>query len=305
MTMYGNLPGQVVSATSFVRNFAAYARSALGEPVHILNHGQVGLSLVATDMFLRSSANRSGVADVDRLAAKLDIVLDAVPTLVVITDDNGDIVRVNPAARRYLQLSDQEVRGVPFSQFLSDQNRHLITRALGRVGDTGMAEVFEVDLAAQPVNIFRVTVTRFPGGFAVFADEIAHRLAVRELEARAMAYETLIDELPDVARGTINIRGMVTQASPALAELVEADESRIVGLRFAALFDAASRSDITDAVETLLTDGRPFAMPADLLGRGARTTPVFVSAAPLVTHDRGSGAIFMLGKSGGPEPATS
>ncbi|WP_336966193.1 PAS domain-containing protein [Sphingobium aquiterrae] len=301
--MQGNLPGQVVSATSFVRNFASYARSALGSPVHILNHGQVGLSLIATDLFLRYSAARPGSDDEGRMAAKLDIVLDVVPTLVVITDDRGDIVRVNPAARRYLQLSAEAVQGIALSEILSDQSGHLVTRALERVRDTGMAEVFEIDLTEQRVNTFRVTVTRFPGGFAVLADEIAHRLAVRELEARAMAYETLIDGLPDMARGTINIRGMVTAASPALAALVQADESRIVGLRFAALFDAASRSDITDAVETLLTGGRPFAMSADLLGRGARTTPVCVSAAPLVTHDKGSGAIFLLGKAGDPDPA--
>jgi PAS domain-containing protein len=294
MTMNGNLPGQVVSATSFVRNFASYARSALGEPVHILNHGQVGLSLIATDLFMRFSNSPSGGPDDDRMRAKFDIVLDAVPTLVILTDDRGDVFRVNPAARRYLQVSDEETHGKPLSQLLADPRQQLIARALERVRETGIAESFEVDLSEQPAITFRVTVTRFPGGFAVFADEIAQRLAIRELEARALAYETLIDRLPKLARGTINVRGVVTDASPALAELIQSDESRIVGIRFAGLFDASSRSRITDAVEALLTGGRSFSMPAALLGRGSETMPVFVSAAPLVTHDKGVAAVFML-----------
>ncbi|KEQ52682.1 PAS domain-containing protein [Sphingobium chlorophenolicum] len=286
-------PGQVVTATALIRHFAVHSRQALTEPVHILNHGHVGLTLISTESFLRLSGDRNR-PDPDHPAAQLDVLLDMIPTQVILADQGLNLLRINLAARKRLEVSEQEVRGAPLSQLLTRPDHHFVLRALERVRDTGVPEEFEQSFTGGPPLVYRIQISAFPGGFAILADEMTDRLSLRAQDARIAAYENLTDGLPGLARGAFNVRGMVTDMSPALADLVGTDESRIVGLRFAALFDGSSRSAISDAVEELLTSGKPFGMAAGLVGSAGSGT-VWVGATPLLSADGQAGGVFLIG----------
>ncbi|UZW53834.1 PAS domain-containing protein [Sphingobium sp. JS3065] len=287
-------PGQVVTATALIRHFAVHSRQALTEPVHILNHGHVGLTLISTESFLRLSADRHRPANPDHPAAQLDVLLDMIPTQVILADQELNLTRINLAARKRLEVSEQEVRGAPLSQVLARPDHHFVLRALERVRDTGVPEEFEQSFTGRLSLVYRVQISAFPGGFAILADEVTDRLSLRTQDARIAAYENLTDSLPGLARGAFNVRGMVTDMSPALADLVGTEESRILGVRFAALFDGSSRGAISDAVEGLLTSGKPFGMTAGLVGNAGSGT-VWIGATPILSADGQAGGVFLIG----------
>ena len=101
-------PGQVVTATALIRHFAVHSRQAMTEPVHIMNHGHVGLTLIATDLFHRLAGDQPATSGPDQ-DAQLEILLDMIPTQVLLTDRDLKPVRVNLAARRRLGISEKHV----------------------------------------------------------------------------------------------------------------------------------------------------------------------------------------------------
>jgi nitrogen-specific signal transduction histidine kinase len=246
-------------------------------------------------LFVQLSKEQMTVPDDSRLAAKLDVILDMIPTHVILADEQLNLVRINLAARRRMEVSEEEVRGMPLTQILTRPAHHFGARALERVRDTGVAEEFDYCPPDQPSLIYRIKATPFPRGFALLTDEITDRMALREQEERMAGYEKLIDSWPGLARGIFNIRGIVTGISPALAKLIQADESRMMGVRFATLFDAANRGAISDAVEALLTDGKPFSFAAALLSSGAQNREAWVNAAPFKSADGQTGGMFLIG----------
>ncbi len=289
--------GRIVTATDLIRHFAAHSRHALGEPVHIMNHGHVNLSLISRELFLRLNEGPTTVADDSRLAAKLDVILDMIPTMVILADEQLNLVRINLAARKRVEVSEEEVRGVHLSQVLTEPAHQFSIRALERVRDTGISEEFELSPPDRPSLVCRIKATSFPRGFALLIDEITDRVTLREQDARNAAYENLIDGWPGLARGNFNVRGVVTDMSSALATLIQTNESRIIGVRFATLFDASNRGAVSDAMEALLTAGQPFSLTATLLGSDAQNRAVWVNAAPLKSTGGQTGGVFLIGPS--------
>ncbi|MFT3966137.1 MAG: PAS domain-containing protein [Sphingobium sp.] len=290
------LAGKVVSATAFVRNFGAYARTAGSEPIHILNHGRPAWSLIATDYLTRLAETRGGSPEGDQDRLALSMILDTIPTLIVMTDPELRVIRINHSARHSLKIHDAGISGTPLSSLLPDARYQFVLRALERVQNTGVSETFEVDTANPPQRTFHVKVERFSDGLLIFADETTTQMLARERHDVANAYEMLMDALPGLARGVINPRGVITASSSALADLVQSDPGRIVGMRLSSLFHTSVRTAVTDAIDALLDDKIPFTMDALLQAGGTETTPVTLSASANPTYGREDGAIFLLQK---------
>lgn len=286
------LPGKVVSATAFVRNFGAYARTAGSEPIHILNHGRPAWSLITTDYLNRLANAGAGGNDHDRVA--LAMILDTITTHVVLTDTELNLVLANPQARHALQLGYDDVHGLPLASVMTEQRHQFFLRAAERVNQTGVSELLDLDTTDQPPRSYHVKIERYTDGIAIFADETTAQTLIRERYAVADAYEELMDALPGLARGTINARGVISTPSAALAQLVQTDAAKIVGMRLSSLFHASVRSDVADAIEDMLSNRVPFTMPASLQAGGIETRPVTLSAAPHPAHGRQDGAIFLI-----------
>lgn len=293
-----NLSGKVVSATAFVRNFGAYARTAGAEPIHILNHGRPAWSLIATEQLVRLSDTRAGGGEGQQDRMTLNMVMDTISTRVIVMDASLIVQRMNIAARHSVLLGEDEVRGVPLEQILDDPAYQFVLRAAERVRDTGDSETFELDTAAPPPRTFRVHLERFGDGLVMFSDDITAQTQVRQRHAISGAYEELMDALPGLARGTINARGIIRSASPALAQLVQSEPDRIVGMRLASLFHTAERAEVSDAIEELLSERKPFTLSSRLQAGGMTTTPVALSAAPCAVPARDGDAVFLLQRQG-------
>lgn len=291
------LPGKVVSATAFVRNFGAYARNAGSEPIHILNHGRPAWSLIATDHLNRLAKGGAGGSEQDRIA--LAMILDTISTQVIMTDADLNIVRLNSAARHGLMVGDDDVQGVPLGSIIAHPRYQFVLRAVERVNQTGVNEILDLDLPDHPPRSFKIKIEHYTDGVAIFFDETTAQTLVRDRYAAADAYEELMDALPGLARGVINARGVITAPSVALAQLVQTDRAKIAGMRLSSLFHTTVRSNVADAIETMLNDNVPFTMAASLQAGGIETMPVTLSMSPNPAHGRNDGAIFLLHRESG------
>jgi PAS domain-containing protein len=289
--------GEVVTATEFVRHFASYARHASDAPVHILNHGKRAWSLVTADLFERLSRSPEGQTDQEQLKAKLDIVLDVVPTTIILLDHDLRILRVNAAARSAFQRSNDDFQGLRLTDIMNDPRDEYIIRAAMRVHESGIIEDFETDSTTGRQKTFRLRISPFPNGLAIFGDDITLSRARSRGEAFQRALEDVIDLHPGMARGTINWRGNVAAVSPALAHMVQTDPSRMIGLRFESIFDVASRGRIAELTESIFSRRTSFVLSAGLLTMDNRAIPVEVSMSPCRDSDA-TGAIFLIMRAG-------
>ncbi len=286
------LPGKVVSATAFVRNFGAYARNAGSEPIHILNHGRPAWSLIATDYLNRLAKGGAGGTDPDRAA--FTMVLDTISTRVVMTDTDLHIVRINAAARHTLMLGDDEVIGMPLASLLTNQRYQFILRAVERVNQTGISETIDVDTQQQPSRSYHMKIERYAEGVAIFSEDMTAQTLVRDRYAVADAYEELMDGLPGLARGSINARGIIISPSSGLAQMAQTERGKIVGMRLSSLFHTTVRSEVADAIENMLNNRAAFTMEANLQTGGIKTLPVILSVTPNPIHGHQDGAIFLI-----------
>ncbi|HEX7873856.1 MAG TPA: PAS domain-containing protein [Sphingobium sp.] len=252
--------------------------------------------MIATDYLARLSDPRGAASESGEDKMALSLVLDAIPTQVIMVDRDLRVARINQAARHGLQIHDADIHGTPLGQIVSDMRYRFILRAVERVRDTGISETLEVDTPNSPPRSFHIKIEWFADGLAIFSDETTAQTLVRARHDVADTYETLMDALPGLARGAINPRAVITASSRALADLVQTDPDRIVGMRLSSLFHTSARTAVADAIEALLDDKTPFTMEAMLQADGTQTTPVTLSASANPTHGREDGAIFLLQK---------
>lgn len=290
------LQGKVVSATAFVRNFGAYARNAGAEPIHILNHGRPAWSLVTTEQLERLAEAQSGPSGSESDRLTLNKVLESIHTSVIVVDRQLRIVRINSLGRKGLNVENEDAIGVPLARLLTDQRFSFILRAVERVRDTGINEELDVDTFTVPVHSYHMKIEQFPEGIAILSEDVTAQALARERYSAASIYEELMDALPGLARGTINARSVIVSASTALSHLVQTDADRIVGMRLTSLFHATVRGEVTDAVEALLADRKPFTLDTSLQTGGMNTMAVTLSATPNPLHGNDDGAIFLLQK---------
>lgn len=290
---YSDKSHHAFPATKFVRDFASYAQMAFNEPVHILKHGRPSLSLVATNR-LQGLLHSGDSTEYHAISStKLDMVLDHVKTLVMILDDQLHILRVNLAAREAFKLSE-EVLGASLQSTITDARQEFILRALERVRDTGVAENIEFDSFDRPIRTFQCYITTFPGGLAMFTEDVTHTVALRNADAIADAYAGLLEVTPGLAHGMLNVRGMISSASQSLSDLLDTAEDRLIGVRLTALCETSFRGEIGDRVEALLSSAEPFSTHVNLLPQGSKVIPAVLSAYPHVNYGRKPGATFLI-----------
>ena len=147
--------------------------------------------VLRTEAFFRSLVHR---------AADLTIVLDAA----------GAITWASGAGETSTAWSARDLEGRPLEEFVHDDDRHELARALGRTADLdeGPAPVFRLrtrDGAWRHVETVRTASTAgLPGrqdgdGLVLHLRDVAHRRST-ELELERMAYTDYLTGLPNRAR---------------------------------------------------------------------------------------------------------
>lgn len=284
------MPKTVVSATDLVRKFGDYARSALADPVQIAQHGHIRLALVNADLIDKLPNGER--TENSRLGARFDILFDAMETMITIVDHNVDIVRVNAAALRYFEVAEDDVGGRPLHTLLSAPEMRTIPAAVLRVVATGQVEDFFVDSRRYSGRTLHVRIMPFPGGAALFGDDITERLTTARDDALRIAHVAALDAA-GIGAGSINVRGVIDKAEPALERLTGAPEGKLLNVRLSSLFTVRCRDAVTALIEKSLTYGEGGAIECELLTEQGPVS-VCLSMAPVEARRGGGHATFLI-----------
>lgn len=285
---------RTVSATDFVRNFAQHKRLAEGAPVYIEAHGKPGWALVSTAVL--DAMTRGGVADAGLrdASARLDIILDAVCTRVVLLDDALLIQRVNAAFRCHARLGDHAVIGRPLSALLNSPVLETVREAAQRVVDSGTTELFELDSVMNPGRVMAVTIARMPEGVAILGEDVTAPAELAGMRADMTALRNAAGASPGLCLGRVNPRGSIDSADANLSQLSGIANDSLLGARLGSLFDMSSRARVNELVDQVLDGGQPGWTRARMLARGADAVPAALGLAAIRGRQGPVGAAFII-----------
>lgn len=238
----------------------------------------------------RWRAERVALARAERLDATLRSIGDG----VIVTDAEGRVERLNPAAERLTGWPAAQACGQPLARVLDivhgDSRATVVDHAVRHApseGATGPARptvLVSRDGSERPIDDCAAPIRgpegRIEGAVTVFRDAGAHRAVQRDLARTARMLETLLATSPFAIVVVDRDPPLVRRWNPAAAALFGWSESEVLGRRLPGGPDAAA-----DECARLLTELQAGGTLSDReltrLRRDGRPLELRLSGAPL------------------------
>lgn len=202
-------------------------------------------------------------AELEEQRINLSAVFDALEDFLFILDEQGRILRVNPAVERCLGYTQQELLGHHVLDIHPDDQREEAERIVAAML-AGQADFCPVPLLTQNGQRIPVETRVVPGQWSgqpaligLSRDITARKAAEDALLASESRFHSLVDLIPYGVQES-DLTGRITLANPALEHLHSALESSSVG-RFIwdVLADHAEREVLQDYLQFLIREQPP------------------------------------------------
>ncbi len=257
-----------ISATHAARNFSNVRRKARTGPVIISSHNKDRQVLIDFELYDWLSRREQVNGAAERLNAKLSITLDSIDTYVCILDRQCRVRRINDALLAGLGKDAVNLTGTAIEDLFTAPSFRYVIERIYEVLDSQVAARFEQPSPMSPDRTLSFRIKPWPGGVAIFADDVTEKAYARENKARAAALGTAVSAFGDMGYGTINAVGMIVEATPSFAYLVSAQVDSLKGSKFVSLFGPGSRGTVEAAMRMT---GESQLLDVDLLVGGVRS----------------------------------
>lgn len=237
-----------ISATYAARNFSNVRRKARNGPVIIASHNKDRQVLVDFDLFDRLSRNGPATGAAERINAKLAITLDSIDTYVCILDNQCRVKRMNDALIAALGRDESSLAGTPIGDIFSAPSFRYVIERVNEVLESQTAARFEQPSPMNAARVLSLRIKPWPGGVAIFADDVTEMTVSRENRARIAALRTALAAFGDMGHGTIDAASAIVDVTPSFEGLVAAPVDSLTGAKFVSLFAPTSRSAVEAAV---------------------------------------------------------
>ncbi len=257
-----------ISATNAARNFSNVRRKARAGPVIISSHNKDRQVLIDFELYDWLSRREPVSGAVERLNAKLSITLDSIDTYVCILDRQCRVRRINDALLAGLGKDAVNLTGTSVEELFTAPSFRYVIERIYEVLENQIPARFEQPSPMSPDRILSFRIKPWPGGVAIFADDVTEKAYARENKARAAALRTAVSAFGDMGYGTINAVGMIVEATQSFADLVSAQVDSLTGSKFVSLFGPGSKGAVEAAVR--MTEESQL-LDVDLLVGGVRS----------------------------------
>lgn len=281
-----------VSAAELRRNFGLWQQRAFAEPILIARHGKANLVLSSARQFFGEGQ------DQDELSEAVQAAIAALPA---------------HSQSAFIAL-DRDLRIVAANNLVEDGVRRPISDLIGRLWEdvfpnsVNSAVGIHLRLVLQTSETVRFESTSHDGlrhydcsvfphahGVAALLTNRTVEHAAREEVARARSLAAAMGALGKLAHLTLNIRGVIETASPQFKVIAGLDPVDTVHkTRFSDLLRLSDRQAATDALESVLSEGRTLAFRATLLSANGDSRPVEIALAPIWRNAVTEGATAVL-----------
>ena len=284
---------QRVTSSDLVRSFGIWQDRAARAPVYVLHRGRPRLVLTSLELMDSLCApHRSGEAVATQDLATL---LDTTAELYLLADRGGVLRRAGAAARRYFGASAQT--GAPVAAIGAD-GAPLLADAIARVVESGIAEEVECVPAAYPSRRLSLSVLPAGDGVVLHARDLTMADELADGRALDLARGEALMAAGGAAEATVNLRGYCERPAPTLAALTGVPVESLATARFVTLFAVASRVAVGEAMEQVLSDGRPRALRVELLRNRQPTIAIRLGMAARRCGAVREGVVGILARDG-------
>jgi PAS domain S-box-containing protein len=165
-------------------------------------------------------------------------VIDSLEDVLFVLDPDATLVRWNDQLGTVTGYDDAEIEGAPPVEFIAEEDREAVTRAIAEVFETGNATVqarLRARDGSRPTYEFRGRKLTDAEGELLGICGVGRDVSDREARERELAqYEMIVETMRDAAwiAGT---DGRLQFVNDRVTELLEVPENEIVGRSFADL----------------------------------------------------------------------
>lgn len=217
-TASANSAPSTATLTDVVRDMPRVRAMLEHGPVQITSHKRNEFVMVPQSDFDRmSSLSNVEVHDIDE---KLRLVLDTVSTFIMIMDNTLRVRRANKPFLDYFGYSSGDVIGHQFGNIAKTANDSFILICAQQVLESGQEKRFELPSSHREGRFFRYVIRPWPGGVAIFADDVTEQTRATENIMQELARDQASKELGGVGSGIVDSNGTILRASLGLAVLL-------------------------------------------------------------------------------------
>lgn len=283
MSVNPSQPQSAVTATQLVRDFPEVRRLAERGPVRVTSHGRTDVVVLSPEQYAALTRETARPTEESRLEWKMSLILDSVETHVLILDEEMRIQRTNRFFTDAFATPPEDLIGKTLASLVEKPAEQFIVQRLSEVLRSGQPEVFVVPSPQHEGRIARVSMKPWPGGVALFAEDITEREAYRDKKIADDATDGSLDALGGLGLAQVQSNGAILSSSMALAHMVGSAPESLTGARLQNLFDPTSRSVVSDALKNTTSESQ--CHDVRYLRRGVEVVPALLSTTPYWTAE--------------------
>ena len=281
---------KTATATQLVRDLQSVREMLASGPVQITSHGRTEFFAISKERYENLLAMVD--TDSDRLDAKLRLVLDTIPSMIVITDRKFSVRRANRAWCNFTGLIESELVGKNLFETIDSPNSRYIHMRAKNVLQSGREESFELTSGYRPGRLISFTIRPWPQGVALFSYDRTEEATSAERQMRDIAYDTALEKAGSVGFGSLDPSGRISFPTHALGALLGADPKSLKNVMLETVLDPASKSKLREILSANI--GKDEKVPVRFLRDGGSFQAGVLSLVPYSSVNGQQSFAFVL-----------
>ncbi|MCH2488180.1 MAG: PAS domain-containing protein [Erythrobacter sp.] len=245
-------------------------------PVQITSHKRNEFVMMPQSDYERLTA--SSAADARGLEDKLELVLESVSSPIMIMDSELRVRRVNKAFLDYFSYTPADVIGHQMAGLAQTAGDNYILICTRQVLESGKEKSFEMASSHREGRFFRFTIRPWPGGVALFADDITEQSRATEHIMQELARDQASKEIGGIGSGVVDANGTIRNASLGLAVLLGVRRRLLIGASLYRILSPECREPVERCLQKRGLDTET--LEIDYLASGAALAPAKIVFSP-------------------------
>ena len=239
---HAGVPPSSATLTEVVRDMPRVRAMLDHGPVQITSHKRNEFVMVPQEEFERM-ASLSGV-EKQGIDEKLSLVLDAVSSSIIIMDNTLRIRRTNKAFLDYFGYRESDVIGHQLAGLAKTATDNYLVNCIKQVQESGREKRFEMASSHREGRFIHFTIRPWPGGVALFADDITEQTRATEHVMQELARDQASKHIGGIGSGVLDANGVIRNASLGLAVLLGVRRRLLIGASIYRVLSPACREQV-------------------------------------------------------------
>ncbi len=241
-------PPSSATLTEVVRDMPRVRALLDHGPVQITSHKRNEFVMVPQAEFERMSS-LSGV-DKKNIDEKLRLVMEAVSSCIIIMDNTQRVRRTNKAFLDYFGYRESDVIGRQLGSLAKTATDNYILTCIKQVQESGQEKRFEMASSHREGRFIRFTIRPWPGGVAVFADDITEQTRATEHVMQELARDQASKHIGGVGSGVLDANGIIRNTSLGLAVLLGVRRRLLIGASIYRVLSPDCRNEVERCLQS-------------------------------------------------------